>query len=258
MVAEAPNDARQQPGAAVRARGTTARDGKSGRMHSLERRSVPGLANAEPDRHSLLIRDELSAYLIEPVSRRRRARARPLCNRRQQIASDPQCTATNSDTQAVAALQEANLCLRLDCGANRALERELRVAQALLNEARNRVEALARRSLSSALRDAIARQAKRPSRSSDRSCGVGKKPRARSTECPAQGVIFVSCPEVTLSIDMLAAGPHRFGSRYREQIRTCVRRYAVSRCGARLTVRPSARSSGYAGQRSKPSTSQRS
>ena len=104
---------------------------------------------------------------------------------------------------AAAALQEANASLEARVAERTAaLERELRVAQALLNEARNRVEGplLGESALVRALRDAIARQATMAGPLLlTGPAGSGKEAVARAVHDASGrtgGFIFVSCSEI--------------------------------------------------------------
>ena len=179
-------------------------------MRSLRTRSVPGLPNAESQiAIPLLIRDDLiGVFSIEsPVPRSlasmsvTSSRSSPAdCER------DSQCATLRATTPC--SLHEANLSLENRVAERTAaLERELRVAQALLNEARSRVEGplLGGSALVRGLRDAVARQARsvEPLLLTG-PAGSGKEAVARAVH-DASGrsgaFIFVRCGEITLSID---------------------------------------------------------
>ena len=141
---------------------------KSGLQASVgETVPVPGLANAESQiAIPLLIRDELiGVFSIEsPVPLTFGDHERDLVSIvANQIASAIHNARLYEDRRrAAAALQEANASLEARVAERTAaLERELRVAQALLSEARSRVEGplLGDSTAVRALRDAIARQA---------------------------------------------------------------------------------------------------
>ena len=141
---------------------------KSGLQASVgETVPVPGLANAESQiAIPLLIRDELiGVFSIEsPVPLTFGDHERDLVSIvANQIASAIHNARLYQDRRrTAAALQEANASLEARVAERTAaLERELRVAQALLSEARSRVEGplLGDSTAVRALRDAIARQA---------------------------------------------------------------------------------------------------
>jgi transcriptional regulator with GAF, ATPase, and Fis domain len=169
---------------------------------------VPGLPNAESQiAIPLLIRDDLiGVFSIEtPVPRSFGEHERDLVSIvANQIASAIHNARLYEERrQAAAALQEANASLEARVvERTAALERELRVAQALLNEARSRVEGplLGGSAAVRGLRDGIARQATRiepllltgPA-------GAGKEAVARAVHDGSEragAFIFVSCPEV--------------------------------------------------------------
>ena len=169
---------------------------------------VPGLPNAESQIASpLLIRDELlGVFSIEsPTPRTFGEHERDLVSIvANQIASSiHNARLFEERRRAAAALQEANASLEARVAERTAsLERELRVAQALLNEARSRVEGplLGESAAVRALREAIARQAASP----DPLMLIG--PAGSGKEAVAHAVheasrragafIFVSCPEL--------------------------------------------------------------
>jgi transcriptional regulator with GAF, ATPase, and Fis domain len=169
---------------------------------------VPGLPNAESQiAIPLLIREDLiGVFSIEsPVARSFGEHERDLVSIiANQIASAIHNARLYEERrQAAEALQEANASLEARVvERTAALERELRVAQALLNEARSRVEGplLGSSAAVRQLRDGIARQATRhepllltgPA-------GAGKEAVARAVHDGsgrAGAFIFVSCPEV--------------------------------------------------------------
>ena len=183
---------------------------RSGRSAQLgDALPVPGLPNAESQiAIPLLIRDDLiGVFSIEsPVSRSFGEHERDLVSIiANQIASAiHNARLYEQQRLAAAALQEANASLEARVAERTAaLERELRVAQALLNEARNRVEGplLGESALVGALRDAIARQATmtEPLLLTG-PAGSGKEAVARAVH-DASGrtgaFIFVSCSEVS-------------------------------------------------------------
>ena len=142
---------------------------------------MPGLANAESQiAIPLLIRDDLiGVFSIEsPVSRSFGEHERDLVSIvANQIASAIHNARLYEQRRlAAAALQEANASLEARVAERTAaLERELRVAQTLLSEARSRVEGplLGDSVAVRALRDAIARQASVDRAApADRSCGI--------------------------------------------------------------------------------------
>ena len=155
---------------------------RSGRQAQLgETIPVPGLANAESQiAIPLLIRDDLiGVFSIEsPVSRSFGEHERDLVSIvANQIASAIHNARLYEERRlAAAALQEANASLEARVAERTAaLERELRVAQTLLSEARSRVEGplLGDSVPVRALRDAIARQASvTDAASADRSCRI--------------------------------------------------------------------------------------
>jgi eukaryotic-like serine/threonine-protein kinase len=181
---------------------------KSGRLFG-ETIPVPGLTNAESQiAIPLLIRDDLiGVFSIEsPVRRSFGEHERDLVSIiANQIASAIHNARLYEQRRLAAAdLQQANASLEARVAERTAaLERELRVAQALLNEARMRVEGplLGGSAAVRALRDAIARQA----RSIDPllltgPAGAGKEAVARAVhdESGRSGAfIFVNCAEVT-------------------------------------------------------------
>jgi DNA-binding NtrC family response regulator/putative methionine-R-sulfoxide reductase with GAF domain len=182
---------------------------KSGRHAQLgDAIPVPGLPHAESQiAIPLLIRDDLiGVFSIEsPVPRSFGEHERDLVSIiANQIASAIHNARLYEQRRvAAAALQEANASLEARVAERTAaLERELRVAQALLNEARSRVEGplLGGSSVVRALRDAIARQARsiEPLLLTG-PAGSGKEAVARAVH-DAGGrtgaFIFVSCAEV--------------------------------------------------------------
>jgi transcriptional regulator with GAF, ATPase, and Fis domain len=169
---------------------------------------VPGLPNAESQiAIPLLIRDDLiGVFSIEsPVPRSFGDHERDLVSIvANQIASAiHNARLYEQSRRAAAALEEANASLEARVAERtEALERELRVAQALLNEARHRVEGplLGESIPVRLLRDAIARQATtREPLLLTGPAGSGKEAVARAVH-DASGrtgaFIFVSCPEV--------------------------------------------------------------
>ncbi len=182
---------------------------KAGRHAQLgEAIPVPGLANAESQiAIPLLIRDDLiGVFSIEsPVPRSFDEHQRDLVSIiANQIASAINNARLYEERRLAAAeLQEANTSLEARVAERTAaLEKELRVAQALLNDARSRVEGplLGGSAQVRALRDAIARQG----RSSEPllltgPAGSGKEAVARAVH-DASGLtgafIFVSCAEL--------------------------------------------------------------
>jgi DNA-binding NtrC family response regulator len=142
---------------------------KAGRQSQLrDTIPVPGLPNAESQiAIPLLIRDDLiGVFSIEsPLPRSFGEHDRDLVSIiANQIASAIRNAQLYEQQRlAAAALQEANASLEARVAERTAaLERELRVAQALLNEARSRVEGplLGGSALVRELRDAVARQAR--------------------------------------------------------------------------------------------------
>jgi len=182
---------------------------RSGRQAELgEPIPVPGLPNAESQiAIPLLIRDDLiGVFSIEsPLARSFGEHERDLVSIvANQIASAIHNARLYEQRRlAAVALHEANLSLEARVAERTAaLERELRVAQALLNENRNRVEGplLGESAAVRALRDAIARQATMTEPLLLRgAAGSGKEAAARAVH-DASGrtgaFIFVSCPEV--------------------------------------------------------------
>ena len=186
---------------------------------------VPGLPNAESQiAIPLLIRDDLiGVFSIEsPVPRSFGEHERDLVSIiANQIASAINNARLYEERRlAAAALQDANASLEARVAERTAaLERELRVAQALLNEARSRVEGplLGGSGAVRALRDAIARQAKSPEPLLlTGPAGSGKEAVARAVH-DASGrtgaFIFVSCAEVNTQYRRGAAStaPHAAG-----------------------------------------------
>ncbi len=159
------NNLGQQRAYAAAQRRETMKSGLHARLG--EAVPVPGLANAESQiAIPLLIRDELiGVFSIEsPVPRTFGEHERDLVSIvANQIASAIHNARLYEErTRTAAALQEANASLEARVAERTAaLERELRVAQALLSEARSRVEGplLGDSPAVRALRDAIARQA---------------------------------------------------------------------------------------------------
>ena len=182
---------------------------RSGRQAQLgEAIPVPGLANAECQiAVPLLIRDDLiGVFSIEsPVPRSFGEHERDLVSIvANQIASAIHNARLYEQRRlAAAALQEANVSLEARVAERTAaLERELRVAQALLNEARHRVEGplLGGSAVIRGLRDAIARHATsaEPLLLAGPT-GSGKEAVARAVHDAsgrAGAFIFVSCPEM--------------------------------------------------------------
>ena len=182
---------------------------RSGRQAQLgEAIPVPGLANAESQiAIPLMIRDDLiGVFSIEsPVSRSFGDHERDLVSIvANQIASAIHNARLYEQRRlAVAALQEANTSLEARVAERTAaLERELRVAQMLLSEARSRVEGplLGDSVAVRALRDAIARQASATAPLLlTGPAGSGKEAVARAVH-DASGrtgaFIFVSCAEL--------------------------------------------------------------
>jgi DNA-binding NtrC family response regulator len=182
---------------------------RSGQQAQLgEAIPVPGLANAESQiAIPLLIRDDLiGVFSIEsPVSRSFGEHERDLVSIvANQIASAIHNARLYEQRRlAVAALQEANTSLEARVAERTAaLERELRVAQMLLSEARSRVEGplLGGSVAVRALRDAIARQASATAPLLlTGPAGSGKEAVARAVH-DASGrtgaFIFVSCAEL--------------------------------------------------------------
>src|SRR5262245_31615076 len=170
---------------------------------------VPGLPNAESQiAIPLLIRDDLiGVFSIEsPVRRSFGEHERDLVSIiANQIASAIHNARLYEQRRlAAAALQEANASLEARVAERTAaLERELRVAQALLNEARSHVEGplLGGSALVQGLRDAVTRQAKsiEPLLLTG-PAGAGREAIARAVH-DASGrtgaFLFVSCAEAT-------------------------------------------------------------
>jgi len=183
---------------------------KSGRQAQLgDAVPVPGLPNAESQiAIPLLIRDTLiGVFSIEsPVPRSFGEHERDLVSIiANQIASAIHNAQLYEQRRlAVAALQEANASLEARVAERTAaLERELRVAQALLNEARSHVEGplLGGSALVQGLREAVARQAKsiEPLLLTG-PAGAGKEAVARAVHDASGGTgafIFVRCGELT-------------------------------------------------------------
>jgi len=194
---------------------------RSGRQAQLgEAIPVPGLPNAESQiAIPLLIRDDLiGVFSIEsPVSRSFGDHERDLVSIvANQIASAIHNARLYEQRRlAAAALQEANASLEARVAERTAaLERELRVAQTLLNEARSRVEGplLGESEPVRALRDAIVRQAAMTTALLlTGPPGSGKEAVARAVH-DASGrtgaFIFVSCSEVSTQ-HRHAGGPMR-------------------------------------------------
>ena len=182
---------------------------RSGRRAQLgETIPVPGLPNAESQiAIPLLMRDDLiGVFSIEsPVQRSFGEYERDLVSIiANQIASAIHNAQLYEQRRLAAdALQEANASLEARVAERTAaLERELRVAQALLNEARHRVEGplLGTSGVVQGLRDAIARQATSAEPLLVTGpAGSGKEAVARAVH-DASGrtgaFIFVSCPEL--------------------------------------------------------------
>jgi DNA-binding NtrC family response regulator len=196
---------------------------KSGRHAQLgEAIPVPGLPNAESQiAMPLLIRDDLiGVFSIEsPVPRSFGEHERDLVSIvANQIASAIHNARLYEERRlAAAALQEANASLEARVAERTAaLERELRVAQALLNEARTRVEGplLGGSAAVRGLREAISRQARslEPLLLTGPT-GCGKEAVARAVH-DASGrtgaFIFVSCAELNTQYRHggEAAAPH--------------------------------------------------
>jgi DNA-binding NtrC family response regulator/putative methionine-R-sulfoxide reductase with GAF domain len=169
---------------------------------------VPGLPNAESQiAIPLLIRaDLIGVFSIEsPVPRSFGEHERDLVSIiANQIASAINNARLYEERRlAAAALQDANLSLEARVAERtEALERELRVAQALLNEARSRVEGplLGGSAAVRALRDAVARQARsiEPLLLTG-PAGSGKEAVARAVHDGSGrtgAFIFVSCAEL--------------------------------------------------------------
>ena len=183
---------------------------KAGQQSQLgEAIPVPGLPNAESQiAIPLLIRDDLiGVFSIEsPRPRSFGEHERDLVSIiANQIASAiHNARLYEQERRAAAALEEANSSLEARVAERTAaLERELRVAQALLNEARARVEGplLGDSAAVRSLRDLVARQ----SRSTEPllltgPAGAGKEAVARAVH-DASGrtgaFIFVNCAEIT-------------------------------------------------------------
>ena len=201
------NNLGQQRAYAAAQRREMERSGRQGQLG--ETIPVPGLPNAESQiAIPLLMRDELiGVFSIEtPVPRSFGQHERDLVS----IVANQIASAIHNarlyEQQRVAAvaLQDANASLEARVAERTAaLERELRVAQALLSEARNRVEGplLGTSASVQRLREAIARQAT----SSGPllltgPAGSGREAVARAVH-DASGrtgaFIFVSCPELS-------------------------------------------------------------
>ena len=182
---------------------------RSGRHAQLgETTPVPGLPNAESQiAIPLLMRDDLiGVFSIEsPVPRSFGPHERDLVSIvANQIASAIHNAQLYEQRRlAAVALQEANASLEARVAERTmALERELRVAQALLSEARNQVEGplLGTSVVVQALREAIARQARltEPLLLTG-PAGAGKEAVARAVHDASDrtgAFIFVSCPEL--------------------------------------------------------------
>jgi len=180
---------------------------------------VPGLPNAESQiAIPLLIRDDLiGVFSIEsPVPRSFGEHERDLVSIvANQIASAIHNARLYEERRAAAtALQEANVSLEARVAERTAaLERELRVAQALLNEARSRVEGplLGTSASVRGLREAIARQARsREPLLLTGPAGSGKEAVARAVH-DASGrpgaFIFVRCAELTTQYRHVVEAP---------------------------------------------------
>jgi DNA-binding NtrC family response regulator/plasmid stabilization system protein ParE len=200
------NNLGQQRAYAAAQRREMERSGRHGQLG--EATPVPGLPNAESQiALPLLIRDDLiGVFSIEsPVARSFDEHQRDLVSIvANQIASAIHNARLYEQRRlAAAALQEANASLEARVAERTAaLERELRVAQALVNEARNRVEGplLGESPVVRALREGVARQATitEPLLLSG-PAGSGKEAAARAVHHAsgrAGAFIFVSCPEV--------------------------------------------------------------
>jgi len=183
---------------------------KSGRHAQLgEAIPVPGLQNAESQiAIPLLIRDDLiGVFSIEsPVPRSFGEHERDLVSIiANQIASAIHNARLYEQRRlAAAALEDANVSLEARVAERTAaLERELRVAQALLNEARTQVEGplLGGSAVVRGLREAVARQARsiEPLLLTG-PAGAGKEAVARAVHDAsdrAGAFILVSCAEIT-------------------------------------------------------------
>jgi DNA-binding NtrC family response regulator len=190
---------------------------KSGRQAQLgDTIPVPGLPNAESQiAIPLLIRDDLiGVFSIEsPVPRSFGDHDRDLVTIvANQIASAIHNARLYEERRlAVAALQEANASLEARVAERTAaLERELRVAQALLKEARSRVEGplLGDSAVANGLREAVARQAKAVAPLLlTGPAGSGKEAVARAVHDASGRVgafIFVSCAELNTHESLFA------------------------------------------------------
>ena len=190
---------------------------KSGRQAQLgDTIPVPGLPNAESQiAIPLLIRDDLiGVFSIEsPVPRSFGDHDRDLVTIvANQIASAIHNARLYEERRlAAAALQEANASLEARVAERTAaLERELRVAQALLKEARSRVEGplLGDSAVANGLREAVARQAKAVAPLLlTGPAGSGKEAVARAVHDASGRVgafIFVSCAELNTHESLFA------------------------------------------------------
>jgi transcriptional regulator with GAF, ATPase, and Fis domain len=190
---------------------------KSGRQAQLgDTIPVPGLPNAESQiAIPLLIRDDLiGVFSIEsPVPRSFGDHDRDLVTIvANQIASAIHNARLYEERRlAAAALQEANASLEARVAERTAaLERELRVAQALLKEARSRVEGplLGDSAVANGLREAVAHQAKAVAPLLlTGPAGSGKEAVARAVHDASGRVgafIFVSCAELNTHESLFA------------------------------------------------------
>ena len=218
---------------------------------------VPGLPNAESQiAIPLLIRDELiGVFSIEsPVRQAFNEHDRSLVSIvANQIASAIRNAQLYDERRRAAeALQAANASLEARVAERTAaLERELRVAEDLLSDARSRVDGplLGDSAAVRALRDAVAREAARtepllltgPP-------GAGKEAVAHAVH-GASGrkgaFIFVSCPELQTQSRHTPRGSTRrrdpLTASLASKLELASRRHAVSRRGSRAAARASAR-----------------